>query len=220
MNTFSNDVDILRYEPSLFDDLYFANQILASGSDGVIAGTTFTAAGADFNAAQITAGMVIYLKSADGAIDGVYEIVSVGSATSLVISVLRADNASAPIALIDGSAITYRVCSYQPQSSEVFLHLAAYFDLRPGNPDSKYSVDDVLDVSVLRQAAVYKTLSIIYATLCGSDNDETKSFWEKSQYYTGLYEKALQRCKVSVDLGDDGQSDSVSSGASVKLTRG
>ena len=220
MNSFSNDVDILRYEPSLFDDLHFSNQILASGSDGVVAGTAFSAAGANFTDAQITAGMVIYLKSADGVIDGAYEIVSVAGATLLVISVLRADESAAPIALVDGSAIIYRVCSYQPQSSEVFLQLAAHFDLRPGSPDGKYGVDDVLDVSVLRQTAVYKTLSIIYATICGSDNDETKSFWEKSRYYTGLYEKALQRCKVSVDLGDDGVSDSISSGASVKLTRG
>lgn len=220
MNSFSNDVDILRYEPSLFDDLHFTNQILASGSGGVITGTTFTAAGANFVAAQVSAGMVIYLQSTDGVIGGAYEIVSVSGATSLVISVLRADDSAAPIALVDGTAITYRVCNYQPQSSEVFLQLASHFDLRPGNPDGKYSVDDVLDVSVLRQASVYKTLSIIYATLCGGDNDETKKYWDKSEYYTQLYEKALQRCKVSVDLGDDGVSDSISSGASVKLTRG
>ena len=220
MNSFSNDVDILRYEPSLFDDLHFAGQVLTSGSGGAIAGITFTAQNADFNASQIISGMVVYLQSSDGAIDGAYEIVSVDSATGLTVSVLRADGQSEAIALTDSLGINYRICTYQPQSSEVFLQLAQHFDLKPGNPDGKYSVDDILDVSALRQTAVYKTLSIIYATLSGRADDKEENFWKKSKYYTQLYEKALQRCKVSIDLGDDGVSDSVSSGSSMKLTRG
>jgi hypothetical protein len=220
MNCFSNDVDILRYEPGMFGDLHFVGQVLSSGSGGEISSTTFTAQDADFNAAQIAAGMVVYLQSADGVIDGAYEVVSVDSAIELTVSVLRADGQSEAIALTDGQDISYRICSYQPQSSEVFLQLAQHFDLKPGNPDGKYSVDDILDSSVLRQASVYKTLSIIYATISGRADETEENFWEKSRYYQRLYEKALQRCKVSIDLGDDGVSDSVSSGSSVKLTRG
>lgn len=220
MNSFSNDVDILKYEPSLFGDLHFAGQVLAKGLGGEISGTAFTAQGADFNAAQIAAGMVVYLQSSDGVIEGAYEIVSVDSATELTVSVLRADGQSEAIALTDGQNVTYRICSYQPQSREISLQLAQHFDLRPANPDGKYSVDDILDTSVLRQASVYKTLSIIYAALTGKADDTQENLWEKSGYYQRLYEKALQRCKVSIDLGDDGLSDSVSSGSSVKLTRG
>jgi len=220
MNSFSNDVDILRYEPSLFDDLHFAGQVLISGSGGEITGTVFTAANADFISAGITAGMVVYLQSADSMIDGAYEIVSVGGATELEVSVLRADGQGQAVAVCDGEDVNYRICSYQPQSSEVFLQLAAHFDLRPSNPDGQYSVDDILDVSVLRQAAVYKTLSIIYATLSGRASEKEENFWKKSAYYAQLCEKALQRCKVSIDKGDDGVSDSVSNGSSSKLIRG
>jgi hypothetical protein len=220
MNNFCKDVDILRYEPSLFDDLHFAGQVLISGSGGEIAGTTFTAADADFAAVGITAGMVVYLQSADGAVDGAYEIVSVAGATELEVSVLRADVQGQAIAISDGEDVNYRICSYQPQSSEVFLQLAAHFDLRPGNSDGEYSVDDILDVSVLRQAAVYKTLSIIYATLSGKASEKEENFWKKSAYYAQLCEKALQRCKVSIDKGDDGVSDSVSNGSSAKIRRG
>ena len=59
MNCFSNDVDILRYEPSLFGDLHFAGQVLANGLGGEISGTTFSVQDADFNAAQIASGMVV-----------------------------------------------------------------------------------------------------------------------------------------------------------------
>ena len=109
MNSFSNDVDILRYEPSLFGDLHFSSQILSSGSGGEISGTTFIAPDADFNAAKVMAGMVVYLQSADGVVDGAYEIVSVDSTAQLTISVLRADGQTEAIALTDGQDVNYRI---------------------------------------------------------------------------------------------------------------
>ncbi len=219
MNSFSNDVDILRYEPSLFGDLHFAGQVLISGSGAEISGTTFTAADADFNAAKITAEMVIYLQSTDGVVDSVYEIVSVDSATQLTVSVLRADGQTEAVALQDAQDVNYRICTYQPQSGEIFLQLTQHFGLKPGVADGQYSADDILDVSVLRQVSVYGILSIIYAALAGRANDSEENFWKKSRYYRQLYEKALQRCRVSIDLGDDGVADSVRSGASVRLLR-
>lgn len=217
MNSFSNDVDILKYEPSLFDDLHFASQVLISGSGAEITGATFNAPGANLNAAKITAGMVVYLQSADGVVDGAYEIVSVDSATQLTVSVLRADGQSEVIALADGEDANYRICTYQPQSSEVFLQLTQHFGLRPGATDGSYSADDILDVSALRQVSVYGVLSIIFATLAGKADEA--NFWAKSKYYRQLFEKALQRSRVSIDLGDDGVADSVRSGASVRLLR-
>jgi hypothetical protein len=71
----------------------------------------------------------------------------------------------------------------------------------------------------LRQVSVYGVLSIIYATLAGRAANSEENFWEKSKYYRQLYEKALQRCRVCIDLGDDGVADSVRSGASVRLLR-
>ena len=66
MVKFSNDVDILRYEPILFGELYLPSQVPAKGEDGVLNGTSFTADDADFVNASATAGGVIYLKSEDG----------------------------------------------------------------------------------------------------------------------------------------------------------
>ena len=219
MNSFSNDVDILRYEPGLFGDLHFAGQVLINGTGGTIEDTIFTVPDADFNVAKITAGMVIYLQSTDGIVDGAYEIVSMDSATQLTISVLRADGQGEAIALQDADDVIYRICTYQPQGSEVFLQLTQHFGLKPGVADGDYSADDVLDVSVLRQVSVYGVLSIIFATLWGRAKDSEENFHQKSKYYRQLFEKALQRCRISIDAGDDGVADSVRSGASARLLR-
>ncbi len=61
MVTFSNDVDILKYEPILFGELHLPWQVLATGTGASLSGTTFTASSADFVAAQIQAGGVVYL---------------------------------------------------------------------------------------------------------------------------------------------------------------
>ena len=79
----SNDTDILKYEPILFGELHLPWQVLIAGTGGTLNGTTFTTDDADFVTAQVSTGGVIYMRSADGSLDGAYEIVSVDSATQL-----------------------------------------------------------------------------------------------------------------------------------------
>jgi hypothetical protein len=219
MNSFSNDVDILKYEPILFGDLHFAGQVLTSGSGAIISNSILNAAGVNFTNAQIAAGMVVYLQNEDRTIDGVYEIVSVISATQLTLSVLRADSQANAIAVQDSEEVSYRICTYQAQSKELLLQLAQHFGLRPGVADGVYSVDDILDASVLKQVSVYGVMSIVYATLASKADSDKENYWKKSGYYRQLYEKAFQRCKISIDLGNDEIADFGFNGSSVRLMR-
>ncbi len=84
MVNFSNDADILKYEPILFGELHLPGQTLTAGTGGTLSGTTFSVSGADFVSAQVSAGGVAYLQSADGSLDVAFEIVSVDSATQLI----------------------------------------------------------------------------------------------------------------------------------------
>jgi hypothetical protein len=59
MVSFSNDADILKYEPILFGELHLPWQVLWAGTGGTLSGTTFTANDADFVAARISAGGVV-----------------------------------------------------------------------------------------------------------------------------------------------------------------
>jgi hypothetical protein len=217
MVSFSNDVDILKYEPILFGELHLPWQVVAAGTGGTLSGTTFTASGADFVAGSLTAGGVIYLQTADSALDGAYEIVSVDSATQLTISVLRPDSEAPAVAPPAATGISYRISTFGPQANEVAFQLTEYFGIAPGNPASEINVEDVLDVSVLRLASVFAVISIAYAMLAGKARDE--NYWKKSLHYQKLFDKARGRCRLSIDVGSDGLADLTKVGASGRLVR-
>ncbi len=217
MANFSNDVDILKYEPVLFGELHLPWQVLAAGTNGTLSGTTFTASGADFVSASVTADGVIYLQSADGVLDGAYEIVSVDSATQLTVSVIRADSSDDAVAPPAATDVSYRISTFGPQASEVGFQLTEYFGIRPGNPASDYDAEDVLDANVLKRASVFAVIASVYAMLASKAEDE--NFWKKSLHYQKLFEKARERYRLSIDAGADGVADVTKMGASVRFVR-
>ncbi len=207
----------MKYEPVLFGELHLPWQVLAAGTVGALSGTIFTASDADFVSAQVSAGGVIYMQSADGSLDGAYEIVSVDSATQLSVSSIRADSDGEPIAPPSATDISYRISTFAPQAGEAGFRLTEYFGIQPGNPASDYSAEDILNVDVLRAASAFAVISSVYAMLASKADDE--NFWKKSQYYQELFEKARQRCRLSIDAGSDGVADITKIGASVRLIR-
>ena len=217
MVSFSNDADILKYEPILFGELHLPWQVLASGTGGTLSGTTFTADNADFITAQVSAGHVAYVQSADGSLDGAYEIVSVDSATQLCLSVIRPDSTDTAIAPPAATNISYRINTFGPQVNEVGFQLTEYFGIRPGNPTSDIDVEDVLDTSVLKLASIFAVISMVYAMLAGKTNNE--NYWSKSLYYQKLFAKARERCRLSIDVGADGVVDITKAGVSGRLMR-
>jgi hypothetical protein len=217
MVQFSNDADILKYEPILFGELHLPGQVLIAGTGGTLSGTTFTASEADFVSAQVSADGVIYLQSADGLLDGSFEIVSVDSATQLTVSVVRAGSDDEPIAPPAANEVSYRISTFGPQASEIGFQLTEYFGIGPGNPESCYDVEDVLDTSVLKRASVFAVIASVYAMLASKAEDE--NFWKKSLHYQRLFEKARERCRLSIDVGCDGVADVTKGGASIRLVR-
>ncbi len=217
MVTFSSDADILKYEPVLFGELHLSNQVVAAGTGGVLSGTTFTAADAAFAGAGICEGQVINLRSADGLLDGVYEIVSVDSATQLSVSVVRADAEDSAIVPQAATDVFYRICTYKPQAAEIGWQLTKYFGIRPGNPESDIDADNILDKSVLRMVSVFAVISSVYAMLTSGAQNE--NFWEKSLHYKKLFERERQSCRLSIDRDCDGIADVTLLGSLFRLVR-
>ena len=217
MISFSNDADILKYEPILFGELHLPWQVLAAGAGATLSGTTLTASGADFVTAWVAAGGVVYLQSADGSLDGTYEIISVDSATQLTLSVIRPDGQAPAVAPPAATDISWRISTFAPQANEVGFQLTEYFGIAPGNPASEIDAEDVLDTSVLRLASVFAVISIAYAMLAGKARDE--NYWKKSLHYQKLFDKARGRCRLSIDAGSDGLADVTKIGASGRLVR-
>ncbi len=217
MVKFSNDADILKYEPVLFGELHLPWQVLAEGSGGTLNGTTFTASSADFTQAKVSAGGVVYLHSDDGSLDGAFEIISVDSATELTVSVIRADSESSPVAPPAASDVYFRISTFEPQACEAAFALTEYFGIQPGDPASDIEVSDILDTVVLKQASVFAVISAVYATLASKEASE--NFWTKSLHYRTCFGHARSRARLSIDTGSDGIAERTSMGGSVRLIR-
>lgn len=217
MVKFCNDVDIAKYEPVLFGELHLPWQVLASGEGGELSGTTFSASGADFVVSDVEAGDVIYLRSSDGVLDGVYEVVSVDSASQLTISVIRSDSELSAVSPPAGSDIFYRVSTFEPQVVEASFRLTEYFGIKPGNPVSDFAAEDILDASVLKRASVFLVISSVYAMVASKAEDE--NFWVKSLHYKRIFEQAKQRCQVCIDADGDGVGEVTLDGGSIRLSR-
>lgn len=217
MKQFCKDVDIARFEPVLFSQLYLHSQVIARGEGGRIEGTAFSDEGADFEASGVDAGGVIYVRSGDGSIEGVYEIVSVDSGTELTISVIRSEGSEDTVRPTEGSDLVWRISTLEPQSAETAMKLCELFGIRPGNPDSQYDAEKIVDAGGLRGPAIYMVLSIVYAALASKADDDEK--WSKSLYYKREFQRALENCRFSIDADGDGVADISFTGGMAKLVR-
>jgi hypothetical protein len=219
MIKFSNDVDLLKWEPVLFRDLALASQTLCQGSDGVLSGTTFTSSSASFTSSGVAAGHVIYLSNiaSGGVTDGCYEVVSVDSATQLTVSVVRVTNADNPVAPPSGGSISYCISTFDPQAEEAAYSLLQYFGI--GATDDEGELEsNVLNIRALRQAAVFAVLSAVFVgSVCGGE--EAGGFWRKSLRYQKMFQAARIRARLEVDTNGDNIAEQFQTGGTVRLRR-
>jgi hypothetical protein len=219
MDLFSNDVDLLKFEPGLFSGSYFPGQVLCKGANGVLSGTTFTASGENFTGKGVAAGGVIFLQSLDGMINAAYEIVSVNSATQLTISIVRGDSEQAAIPVGNASGLIYRIATFAPQAVEAMVEITTWIGLRPGAAEAGYGVEDIFDIKPLHLLSAYRVLVMIFATLCGTEEGTDKTYTQKRDYYLSLYNSTLQRIRIALDTNHDGTAEKIITGGSVRLVR-
>jgi hypothetical protein len=217
MIKFSNDTDILKYEPDLFGDLHLPWQVLAQGAGATVSGTTLTVAGFDFNAAGVQPGGVIYLRDEATTVDGSYEIVSVDSPSELTISVLRIDTEAQPIAPMQGDNFYFRISTFDPQAAEAAVAITNFFDIKPGSAGSDITVEDLLGYEVFCQLSTFAVISGVYAMLAGQEDDE--HLWEKSHYYKRRFGDARTQVRLGIDIDSDGIAEKTTHGGAIRLTR-
>ncbi|MHC4554108.1 MAG: hypothetical protein ACYSUS_02240 [Planctomycetota bacterium] len=217
MLSFSKDVDIAKYEPNVFGTWYLSSQVLSGGTNGIVAGTQFTASGVDFTSAKVAAGNVIWLESVDGSIKGVFEIVDVIDSTHLTVSVLRVNDEQSAIPIDSASGLTWRIVHYGPQAYEVLWQLSQKLGLSPGCV-SEQSVDDIVNIEPLRQASVFGILAAVFEALyAGADGQAV--LVEKKEHYQWRYDRAFERVTVNVDTDGDGDADKNVTPSVVQLAR-
>jgi hypothetical protein len=201
----------------LFGELHLPWQVLAAGGNGQLEGITFSDSSADFIASGVKTGGIIYMRSADGLLDGIYEIASVDSVTQLSVSVIRSDSQQDSIAPKAAEEIFYRISTLEPQIVEAAMQLTEHLGIQPGCSVSELRAEDILDNEPLRKVSVFMVISAVYVMLASRVND--KDFWSKSLHYKKLFEKALEQCRVSIDSNGDGVGDITIGGGAFRMKR-
>jgi hypothetical protein len=194
------DSDVIKVDGEVYASAVFGAQKRCGGTNGIVAGTQFTASGVDFNASQVAAGYVIWLESVDGSIKGTFEIVSVIDATHLTVSQIRSDPADAAIPIGSASGLTWRITTLAPQIAAVETELSARLGLKPGKADAAYGIDEVQPAEVLKQVATALLLVGVYTVLytMSADADIRAGYEQKRNWYSQRAERMLS--VISVQL--------------------
>ena len=195
-----NDVDVVKIDDEVYSLAAFGSQVRCGGTNGIVAGTQFTASGVDFTAAQISAGHVIALSAADGSIDGTFEIVSVIDSTHLTVSQIRTDPADAAIAVGSASGLTWSIKTLGPQMAAAEVELSLKLELKPGKPDAEYALDEALNTEVIRELLTLALLVRIYTVLYTTSTDAVvrDGYEKKRLWYSQHYERLLAMTHVEL----------------------
>ncbi len=216
MTNYCQDRELLSIEPIIFLAGGFPSQKLTSGSNGQISGSTFTASGADFSAAGVKAGMTLCTYATSPAEGSAYEIVSVDSATTLTVSVLRANVEDPAVAPPSQSGVSFYVLTYAAQIQTVSASLGE--KLRQITEVSSLASADFADSTQLRLVTAYGTLSEIF--VARAENAEAyDANWIKAQHYRQLYRNLQLQLRLVVDADGNGKAEQTRSLGNVKLRR-
>ena len=197
-NMMITDIDIVKTDPEVFSLAVYEGQKRCGGTNGIVAGTQFTASGVDFIISQIDAGYVIYLHSTDNSIDGVFEVVSVLDAGHLAVSQLRNDPADAEIPVGSASGLTWSIKTLAPQIMQAELQLSARLGLKPGKPDAAYSLDEVQNTDAIKAVLAALLLVQVYTVLYTSTIEpEIRAGYEKKRAW---YRQQVERLLALVSI--------------------
>jgi len=216
MSRFCEDRDLLSVEPGVFIGGGFPGQRLVSGADGVLSGTTLTSAGSNFVSVGVAGGMVVCVYTTTPSEGNAYEVVSVDSATTLTVSVLRPDIDDDAVAPPSGSGLSFHVETFSVQIEAVSNALAE--KLRQMAEVAGIESADFADSTQLRSATACGVLSTIFVTRAENAAD-SDSNWIKAEHYRNEFRKLQLQLRLAVDADGDGQAEQTRTLGNMTLRR-
>lgn len=197
---FSQDRDLMVYEPGLLRDVAWVGQRRLSAT-GSVSGTTLTLASGSFTDAQVQAGQVVLF-------DGVaLEIVSVESATTATVSLLRADAGGGAVAPIAASNRSVMIYDFSPQRAIVHRQVLAMLgiDSAGDGSDGINGIDEsmVTNPGALTRLECLGTLHLVYsgASAPGRGSDR---FEQRVGLYLERYRRERESVVAMIDTDGDG----------------
>ncbi len=216
MDPFCNDRDLLAIEPMVFLSDADVGQLLVTGSDGAISQATLTSASSDFVAAGIAAGMVVVIYAATPANGAAYEVVSVDTATTLTLSVLRNDLSGSAVAPPAGTGLTFSVRSFAALTTDLSATLAE--KLRLATESAGIASIDFADSAQLSRTMAYGVLASLFVARAEQAN-ATDVNWAKATYYREQYEAMQLTLRLAADVDGDGAAEETRTLGNIQLRR-
>ena len=210
------DRDLLAIEPAIYTGGGFDSQQLIAGTDGALVDAAFSSASADFSAAHVQTGMVLCIYSTVPAEARAYEIVSVNSGTSLVISVVRAERDGPVTAPPAGTNLKYHVISFAPQLAAAQTTL--FEKLRQIGEAAGIDGAEFVDSCQLRQAVAFAALAHVFTARASNANSDDAN-WVKADLYRRQHAATLSAIRLAKDINGDGFAEQTRTIGNVSLRR-
>lgn len=216
MDTSCTDRDLLVIEPIVFTVACPPAQRIAVGSGGQFCGTTFSAAGVDFQAAGVAAGRVLATWSESPAEAAAWEVLSVEAPGELTASVLRASRESVASPPPAQQNVNFAVISYAAQIQDVAVSLAEKLRLLQEAGGIKPA--NFCDSEQLRIATAYGALAEIFTGRAVHQADQDVN-WAKARHYRQLFSTAQLQIRLAIDADADGIAEQTRTLGNVSLRR-
>lgn len=205
-----NDRDLLAVEPSVFVDGQAAGTALLSGADGVVAGTSLSSAGSDFEAAGIDAGHV-------AVVDGeALEVASRTQATALEVSRPRASLDDALIAPGAGTGLSFAVISFERVIAQSQRDVLRLLGLRADDPQQPLDDTNVMNQESLRELVGMESIARAFAAAAALAPADA-SLSARAMLYARRSAAALAMSRLFIDLDGDGLADAARTAATSVL---
>lgn len=208
---FAKDRDLLVIEPGLFREVKWNGQRLLSGT-GDLSGSLLTLTSGSFIEGGITQGHVVLIDSIP------MEVVSVQSATTATVSIMRGDPDST---FIPGKWVTgadVEIFTFEPQIRIVHRQILAMIGI-DADDESGLGSDAVTNPAAMVVLEALGALHLIYAS-AGAPGRGGEGYLDRSRIYQQRFSMERGSVVALIDLDGDGIAETRRHPNSFVLTRG
>lgn len=196
---FCQDVELMAWEPGIFLETAFAQQMIVKDAAATLTGTALVLTSGSL--AGVSPGMVAQVTLADGSLTQLLEVVEVTDATHATVSALRGRSSEAAIAPLMGGSVKVTVTTFQPQIAAVGDALLALIDVPSDREEGATRAS--ADLCGFKPATVFGVLAAVYRTLVDKSSASTLTY-SKRTFYEGLARASRLTLAGTIDRDGDG----------------